>query len=225
MKLTRVGLVPTMDDPDAGHFGRSSLILSRSETDLTRYAFAAAGHMQVPVGFHRIPEIGAMVVWGSDQKQMAQAVLRFPCALMMVVHIGKVKKDGDLDTALGRVERAGSDVHRVHFTTRMKVTGYDLGANRVFRVTEDITRPPQTQHTPSIPRKEREVVISPPPTMPRKDVKPVEVSRPARVVQVTESVEPSPAPSRPVPEPEPVPEPTPEPTPVQTEPVDGDPTE
>jgi hypothetical protein len=170
MRLMRVGVVPTMDDDEVEHLHRAALVVARDAHDLPRWARAAVGHLQQEVGVHRLAEVGACVVWGSEQDAVASVAMRNVCATVVLVVARKPAKGSALDAAMERMVKAGSDVHVVTVGKRAKARAYDLGPDRVFREVEDLSRPPQQQHAPALPPRKREIPVpGPPPVMPRSD--------------------------------------------------------
>lgn len=182
MLLMRVGVVPTMDDDQVEHLHRAALVVARDAHDLPRWARAAVGHLDQPVGVHRLAEVGACVVWGSELDTLAKVALRNACATVLVVVARKPGKGSELEAALERIVAAGNDVHVVTVGKRAKARAYDLGPDRVFREVEDLSRPPQQQTAPAMPPRKREIVQpGPPPAVPRAD-KPVAPPAAAPVV-------------------------------------------
>ena len=198
MKINRVGIVPNVEAQEVPDLHRSALILSVAETDLPRYGFARMGHLQQGAEMMRLPDVGGCVIWGSDKAKIAALVLRHPFALMLICITGKVPKTGKLAEAAERAARNGCDVHFVTATKKGKAKAYDLGPDRFFAEAADLTRPPQTQNAPHIPRKEAEPAEPYTlPSVPRAEAAPAVPYTLPSVPRSGSTPEPKPAPAMP----------------------------
>jgi hypothetical protein len=167
MTIARVGILPTMTDPLAQHFFKSELVLSRAEFGFPKFGRAAAGSLTQPAMVHRIPTISGCVVWGTDEDAMAILVSRNRCALMLIVTAKKHASGGKLQDEAEAAAEAGSTIHVVNYTGSKKGAGYDLGTGCTFVSSPDLTRPPQQQFTPQIPRRPVAPRVHSAPAVPR----------------------------------------------------------
>jgi hypothetical protein len=208
----RVGLLPALTDDNAEHLHRAALIVTRAAHGETYYGRAVAGHLEEQARAHRLPEVGALVVWGSDETAVGRLAMSNPHAMMVLILPRKPKKEGKLSDAMGRLAKAGSDVHVLTISAKAKATAWDVGAGRTVDEAADLRRPPQQQHAPNVNlRRKGEVAptVAPhhAPSIPRPEAAPTVAPHHAPSVprdQAAPTVAPHRAPST---APEPAPEP------------------
>lgn len=150
----RVGLVPSTEHEDTQHLHRSAVVVSRASSTLgARYGRAALGTLAQAAGHVRLAQVGAVVIWGGDDKAVAQEMKRARAATMIVVLKAKPKK---ASAVVAMAQRLAGRNHRVEIYvigTKAKVIAVDVGPGQAVQAVTDLRRPPQGQVAPSTPRK------------------------------------------------------------------------
>lgn len=166
MVVNRIGLVPTTGHKDAPHLHRAMLIISREAVGAaTRYGRAALGSLCDDADVYRLGQVGALVVWGSEDAAVARALLRHRAALVILVQRAKPRKDSAVAAAVDRLVSGGMVVQLHTITARGSVVALDVAPGRVVLPVTDL-RQPVSARTHSAPHAPRPAVTRPAPAAP-----------------------------------------------------------
>jgi hypothetical protein len=158
MMVARVGLVPSTAHEDTVRLHRAALVVSRAEETLARYGRAALGSLADAAGAHRLAQVGAVVVWGSQDAAVARALVRNPSALVVLVLKSKPRKDSETLAAIDRLTGNGCTVQVHTIGARAKdVVALDVLPGREVIEVDDLSVPASAR-THSAPYLERPAV-------------------------------------------------------------------
>jgi hypothetical protein len=176
MTKQRIGFVEKVEGDVAHALRRATIIFTRESEALPRYGRASVRSLAT-VGSARIVGTGVVVCYGAVEEEVARHILSTTDGTVVVVTKAKARKGGSIQDAIERAIASGRKVEQVVVKKGSAFAG-DCAPGGVFEVVENVEAPIATSTAPSIPRREvRKIEVSRP-RVPRKEVEVVEVSRP-----------------------------------------------
>ena len=113
MARHRIGFVPTTDHEDAQHLHRAAVMISRAGSDLEdrgKYGRATLGTLTQDAGYARLANVGGVVIWGKDDKEVGAMMMRQQAAVAIVVLRSKPRKDSVVMHSAQRLAAQGARV-------------------------------------------------------------------------------------------------------------------
>ncbi len=176
MAKQRIGFVESVEGEVAHALRRATIILTREPEALPRYGRASVRSLST-TGSARIVGTGVVLCYGSSEEEIARHALSTTDGTVVIVTKAKTRNGGAVQEAIERLLGSGRRVEQV-VVKKGSAFAADCSPGGAFEIVDRVDAPTATSTAPSIPRKQVEAIEVSRPRLRRRKVEATEVSRP-----------------------------------------------